>query len=407
MMKKRQRTNIPTEVDSNGKPNKRQKKIILNTDNLTSPSSVIDHSAKSDDKYSNNHKHLHKHSHNSHSSHGSQSGHSSDNENEDSSNGEKKEKIIIQIKNTNVKKKKEKLIIQIKNDKRKKSSASAPNSASINSDVQNDFESNKKQISPKKEKKILILSPVLDKTEKEKNKKEKKSNDDNKNDSNKELNSKSKKKYSDNKKDNSVESKKEAILKIINNSATSNKLESQEGKRKNNSFSKQHDKKNIEGDEISPSQAKKDVSYKDSEIEHEKQKPRGRPPKSGKKKVKKESVENKIVDDDKTDSKVDENNDIEQSVVVDQKETPTNVNSLPTADNSEKILQDKEIKAEPETEVKKHRGRPKKSRNSNSFHHLNPRSHSTLAQRRHEEEEMTEEMILEEEISDPKGDEKN
>jgi hypothetical protein len=404
-MKKRQRSAIPAEIESISKPSKRQKKIILNTDNLTSPSSTADHSAKGDDRYNTNHKHTHKHSH-SYSSHSSYSGHtssshSSENENDDSSNGEKKEKIIIQIKNTNVKKKKEKFIIQIKNDKRKK--GTSPNSATVNSEIQNDFDSNKKQSSPKKEKKILVLSP-----DKEKSKKEKKNNEDNKNDNGKEITGKNKKKHSENKKDISVESKKEAILKIINNSATSNNPESQEGKKKNDSTSKQHNKKNIEDNEILLSPIKKGSLNKDNDIENEKPKPRGRPPKSIKKKMKKESIDSKTMNESKDESKTTEVYETEQSITTEQKETPSNIDSISSIDKSDNIPQDKEIKIESETEAKKHRGRPKKGRNSNitHHHHINPRSHLALAQRRHEEEEMTEEMILEEEISDPKGDEK-
>jgi len=319
----------------------------------------------------------------------------------------KKEKIIIQIKNTNIKKKKEKFIIQIKNDKRKKNSTSTPNSASINSDVQSDFDSNKKISSPKKEKKIHVLSLP---PEREKSKEEKKNNEDNKNDNSKEVNIKNKKKHGESKKDISVESKKEAILKIINNSATSNNPENQEEIKKNNSSSsKQQDKRNVENEALLSNPTKKDSPNKNGEIEHEKQKPRGRPPKSGKKKIKKESIESKTTDENKDNSKINDNNDnneTEKTTITEQKETTSNVNSMSTVDNSNKILQDKEIRAEPETEVKKHRGRPKKGRSSSSVHYINPRSHSVISQRRHEEEEMTEEMILEEEVSDPKGDEK-
>jgi len=177
--------------------------------------------------------------------------------------------------------------------------------------------------------------------------------------------------------------------------------------KKINSSLKQHDKKNVEDDALS-NLTKNDSLNKNGEIEHEKQKPRGRPPKSGKKKIKKELMDSKATDENKDNSKINENNDneTEQLTITEQKETTSNVDSLSTVDNSDKILQDKEIRAEPETDVKKHRGRPKKGRSTSSVHHINPRSHSVLAQRRHEEEEMTEEMILEEEISDPKGDEK-
>jgi len=155
-MKKRQRSTIPIELDSSNKSSKRQKKIILNTDNLTSPNSSTDHSSKSEDKHSSSHKHSHKHNHNHSHSHSGSSHSNSENENDDSTNGEKKEKIIIQIKNTNVKKKKEKFIIQIKNDKRKKGS-SAPNSASADGPI--DLENNKKNLFTKERKnKINIIT---------------------------------------------------------------------------------------------------------------------------------------------------------------------------------------------------------------------------------------------------------
>ncbi|ORX44971.1 hypothetical protein BCR36DRAFT_372927, partial [Piromyces finnis] len=417
MMKKRQRSTIPIEAEQSGKPNKRQKKIILNTDNLTSPSSSSDHSAKSDEKYNSGHKHSHKHSHSSHSSYSSysnQSSNNSENEINEQNNGEKKEKIIIQIKNTNVKKKKEKLIIQIKNDKRKKGTSTSPNSASV--EGQNEPESSKKLSSPKNEKTILVLSPNEDKTEKEKSRKEKKNNEEYKNDNKDAIN---KKKFNETKKEISVESKKEAILKIIKNSATS---ENQEGKKKNTTFSLKHDKKNLESNENeedlqSPTKKsnsiKKATEEENKEVEQnnneevepepERQKPRGRPPKLGRKKVKKESVDPEV----KEVSKIEENKETNQIVSAESKDIISNAGSTSTVEKSEnKILGDKEIKAEPEPEVKKHRGRPKKNKHPNVINHMNPRSHAALLQRRHEEEETTEEMILEEEISDPKGDEK-